>query len=93
MNNYNCDRVESLDSIITKAQQGDRTSMGKLAEIAEPRLRTLAGSLGTRLRIAVVTSASALLACITFREVIVSIIVVVLILVGIVITGLYFSFD
>jgi RNA polymerase sigma-70 factor (ECF subfamily) len=40
MNNYDCDQVESLASIITKAQQGDRTSMGKLAEMAEPRLRT-----------------------------------------------------
>jgi len=40
MNNYNCDQVESLASIITKAQQGDRMSMGKLAELAEARLRT-----------------------------------------------------
>ena len=40
MNNYNCDQVESLASIIIKAQQGDRTSMGQLAEVAEPRLLT-----------------------------------------------------
>ena len=40
MNNYNCDQTESLASIITRAQQGDRTSMGQLAEVAEPRLRT-----------------------------------------------------
>ena len=39
-NNYNCDQAESLASIITKAQQGDRTSMGQLAEVVEPRLRT-----------------------------------------------------
>lgn len=40
MNNYNCDQVESLSSIIIKAQQGDGTSMGQLAELAEARLRT-----------------------------------------------------
>ncbi len=40
MNNYNCDQVENLSSIIIKAQQGDGTSMGQLAELAEARLRT-----------------------------------------------------
>jgi RNA polymerase sigma-70 factor (ECF subfamily) len=40
MNNNNCDQVESLSSIIIKAQQGERTSMGQLAEVAEPRLLT-----------------------------------------------------
>jgi len=40
MNNYNCDQVESLASIITRARKGDQTSMGKLVELAEPRLRT-----------------------------------------------------
>ena len=54
---------------------------------------TLAGSLGTRLGIAVVTTASALLACITFRDVIVSIIVMAVIFLGFVIAGLYFCLD
>ncbi len=40
MNDSNCDPVEGLASIITKAQQGDRTSMGQLAEVAEARLLT-----------------------------------------------------
>ena len=40
MNNDNCGQVESLSSIIIKAQQGDTTSMGQLAEVAEPRLQT-----------------------------------------------------
>jgi len=53
----------------------------------------LAGSLGTRLGIAVVTSASAILSCITFREVIVSIIVAAVILVGLGIASLYFCLD
>jgi RNA polymerase sigma-70 factor (ECF subfamily) len=39
-NNYNSGRAEGLAAIITKAQQGDRTSMGLLAEVAEPRLLT-----------------------------------------------------
>lgn len=39
-NNFNCGRAESFSAIITKAQQGDRTSMGQLAEVAEPRLLT-----------------------------------------------------
>ncbi len=53
----------------------------------------LAGSLGTRLGIAIVTTASALLACMIFRHVIVSIIVVAVILVGLGITSLYFCLD
>jgi RNA polymerase sigma-70 factor (ECF subfamily) len=40
MNNLNSGREEGLAEIITKAQQGDRTSMGQLAEVAEPRLLT-----------------------------------------------------
>ena len=40
MINDNSDQVESLASIIARAQQGDKKSMGKLAEIVEPRLRT-----------------------------------------------------
>jgi DNA-directed RNA polymerase specialized sigma24 family protein len=39
-NNDNSGRAEGLAAIITKAQQGDRTSMGLLAEVAEPRLLT-----------------------------------------------------
>lgn len=39
-NNFNSGREESFTAIITKAQQGDRTSMGQLAEVAEPRLLT-----------------------------------------------------
>ena len=39
-NNFNSGRAESFTAIITKAQQGDRTSMGQLAEVAEPRLLT-----------------------------------------------------
>jgi len=40
MNNTNSGRAEGLAAIIIKAQQGDRTSMGQLAEVAEPRLQT-----------------------------------------------------
>ena len=40
MNNSSCGRVEGLAAIIIQAQQRDRTIMGELAEIAEPRLRT-----------------------------------------------------
>jgi RNA polymerase sigma-70 factor (ECF subfamily) len=40
MNNLNSGRAEGLAEMITKAQQGDRTSMGQLAEVAEPRLLT-----------------------------------------------------
>jgi RNA polymerase sigma-70 factor (ECF subfamily) len=39
-NNLNSGREESFAAIITKAQQGDRTSMGQLVEVAEPRLLT-----------------------------------------------------
>jgi RNA polymerase sigma-70 factor (ECF subfamily) len=39
-NNFNSGRADSFSEIITRAQQGDRTSMGRLAEIAEPRLLT-----------------------------------------------------
>jgi len=39
-NNLYSVRPESFAKIITKAQQGDRTSMGQLAEVAEPRLLT-----------------------------------------------------
>jgi len=39
-NNLNTGRAEGLAEIIVKAQQGDRTSMGQLAEVAEPRLLT-----------------------------------------------------
>jgi RNA polymerase sigma-70 factor (ECF subfamily) len=53
----------------------------------------LAGSLGTRLGIAIITTASALLAGITFRHVIVSIIVIAVILIGLIITSLYFCLD
>jgi len=54
---------------------------------------TLAGSLYTKMGIAIVTSISAILAGITYRHVIVSIIVVAFILVGLVITSLYSSLD
>jgi len=40
VNNSNSGRAESFSAIITKAQQGDRTSMGQLVEVAEPRLLT-----------------------------------------------------
>lgn len=39
-NNLNSGRAESLAAIVTRAKQGDRTSMGQLAEVAEPRLLT-----------------------------------------------------
>ena len=39
-NNLNSDRAEGLSAIVTRAQQGDRKSMGQLAEVAEPRLLT-----------------------------------------------------
>ncbi|MCP4260817.1 MAG: RNA polymerase sigma factor [Planctomycetes bacterium] len=53
----------------------------------------LVGSLGTRLGIAVVTTTSAILACITFREVIASIIIASLIFFGLVIVSLYLCLD
>ncbi len=40
MNSPNCDQTEGLAEIITRAQQGDRTSMGQLAECAQARLLT-----------------------------------------------------
>ena len=40
MTNSDSGREEGLAAIIAKAQQGDRTSMGQLAEAAEGRLRT-----------------------------------------------------
>lgn len=39
-NNVNSGREESFAAIVTKAQQGDRSSMGQLVEVAEPRLLT-----------------------------------------------------
>jgi RNA polymerase sigma-70 factor (ECF subfamily) len=39
-NNSSSGRAEGLAEMITKAQQGDRASMGQLAELAEPRLLT-----------------------------------------------------
>lgn len=39
-NNSSCGLVDGLAEMIAKAQQGDSESMGRLAEIAEPRLRT-----------------------------------------------------
>jgi RNA polymerase sigma-70 factor (ECF subfamily) len=39
-NNYNSGGAESFSAIVIKAQQGDRTSMGQLVEVAEPRLLT-----------------------------------------------------
>jgi len=39
-NNDNSGREKSFAAIVTKAQQGDRTSMGQLVEVAEPRLLT-----------------------------------------------------
>jgi RNA polymerase sigma-70 factor (ECF subfamily) len=40
INNFNSGWAESFTAIINKAQQGDRKSMGQLAEVAEPRLLT-----------------------------------------------------
>jgi RNA polymerase sigma factor (sigma-70 family) len=53
----------------------------------------LAGSLWTREGVAIVTAASAVVAGITYREVIVSVIVGAVILFGLVIVGLYFCLD
>ena len=53
----------------------------------------LVGSLGTRFGVAVITSASALLACITFSHVIVSILAVSLILAVLIILSLYLGLD
>jgi RNA polymerase sigma-70 factor (ECF subfamily) len=53
----------------------------------------MVGSLGTRLGIAVITTTSAILAGITFRHIIVSIIVIAVVLVGLVITSLFFCLD
>ena len=39
-NNLNSGRAEGLAEIVTRAQRGDRKSMGQLAEVAEPRLLT-----------------------------------------------------
>ena len=39
-NYFNSGRVEGFADIIRKAQQGDQTSMGQVAEVAEPRLLT-----------------------------------------------------
>ena len=54
---------------------------------------TLAGSLGTRLGIAIITSVSAILAAITFQHLIMLIIVIAMILAGLVIAGLYACLD
>jgi len=54
---------------------------------------TLTGSLYTKMGIAIVTSISAILAGITFQHVIVSVIVIVVILAGLVIAGLYSGLD
>jgi RNA polymerase sigma-70 factor (ECF subfamily) len=40
LNDDSCGVAEGLAEMITKAQQGDRTSMGQLAELAEARLLT-----------------------------------------------------
>jgi len=40
MNDSRYNQIEGLTSIIHKAQQGDKVSIGQLAEVAEPRLRT-----------------------------------------------------
>ena len=39
-NNFNSGQSESFSVIVAKAQQGDRTTIGLLVEIAEPRLLT-----------------------------------------------------
>jgi len=54
---------------------------------------TLAGSLGTRLGITIITAISAILASITYQHLIVSIIVIALIVAGLIIVGLYSSLD
>jgi RNA polymerase sigma-70 factor (ECF subfamily) len=54
---------------------------------------TLAGSLGTRLGITIITAISAILASITYQHLIVSIIVIALIVAGFIIVGLYSSLD
>ena len=54
---------------------------------------TLAGSLGTRLGITIITAISAILASITYQHLIASIIVIALIVAGLIIVGLYSSLD
>jgi RNA polymerase sigma-70 factor (ECF subfamily) len=54
---------------------------------------TLAGSLYTKTGIALITSISAVAAGITFGHVLVSILIIVLILAGLIIVGLYFCLD
>jgi RNA polymerase sigma-70 factor (ECF subfamily) len=54
---------------------------------------TLAGSLGTRLGITIITAISAILASITYQHLIVSIIVIALIVAGLIFVGLYSSLD
>ena len=54
---------------------------------------TLAGALGTRLGIAVVTTTSLIVAGMTFQRVIVSIIVLALVLLGVLIANLYVALD
>ena len=80
--------------ILTLSSKATSTACSvKTASLHVGFTAALAGSLGTRLGIAIVTSVSTLLACITFRDVIVSIIVIAVIFVGLVIASLYLCLD
>ncbi len=80
--------------ILTLSSKATSTACSvKTASLNVGFTAALAGSLGTRLGVSIVTSVSALLACITFREVIVSIIVIAVIFVGFVIASLYLCLD
>jgi RNA polymerase sigma-70 factor (ECF subfamily) len=65
----------------------------KAASLDVGFVATLAGSLGTRLGITLITTSSALLACVTFREMIATIIVITVLLVIFSIAGLYYCLD
>ena len=54
---------------------------------------TLAGALGTRMGITVITAISAILTGITYQHLIISAIVIVLVIAGLVIVGLYLGLD
>ena len=80
--------------ILTLSTKATSTACSvKTASLNVGLTAALVGSLGTRLGISVVTTTSAILACITFREVIASIIIVTLIFLGLVIVSLYLCLD
>jgi RNA polymerase sigma-70 factor (ECF subfamily) len=83
-----------LFGILTLSTKATSTACSvKTASMNVGFTAALAGSLGTRLGIAIVTAAGALLACITLRDVIISIIVIAVVFLGLIISGLYFCLD